>query len=149
LSHLGIGSFPELAALRSDVERTCEIHLEPLVARIESVERNFSHLQSGSEPKIPKSSTFPPREAKSVNGITSYLSRKHGGNIHDSGLVTIASKTIYTDDPDYARRNVAELTSGTGFWSRDRPDQWVSWDFHEMRVSPTHLFHRWRELGRD
>jgi hypothetical protein len=30
-------------------------------------------------------------EARSLDGIISYLTRKHGGNVHDKGIVTITS----------------------------------------------------------
>jgi hypothetical protein len=33
---------------------------------------------------------------------------------------------------------VADLTSETRFLSDDRPGQWFSWDFGEMRLYPTH-----------
>jgi uncharacterized coiled-coil protein SlyX len=78
---------------------------------------------------------FPLKEAKLLDGIISYLTRKHGGNVHDKGIVTIASKSV---SGQYAVRNVAELTSDSRFWSKNEPAQWVCWDFHEMRVRPTH-----------
>jgi hypothetical protein len=80
---------------------------------------------------------FPLQEAKSLDGIISYLTRKHGGNVHDKGAVAITSKSVY-DDPEYAVRNLADLTSGSFFYSKNEPGQWVCWDFHEMRVRPTH-----------
>jgi hypothetical protein len=38
------------------------------------------------------------KQAKAVDGIISYLTGKHGGNVHEKGIVTITSKSIYTDD---------------------------------------------------
>jgi hypothetical protein len=40
---------------------------------------------------------FPLKEAKSLEGIISYLTRKHGGNVHDKGIVTITSKSVASD----------------------------------------------------
>jgi hypothetical protein len=37
--------------------------------------------------------------AESLEGIISYLTKKHGGNVHEKGIVTIASKSVYDDDP--------------------------------------------------
>jgi hypothetical protein len=88
-----------------------------------------------SPSKSLKGVEFPLTRVKSVKGIISYLTQKHGGNVHDKGIVTITSKSV---DPKYAVRNVADLTSGSEFWSRTEPGQWVCWDFHEMRVRPTH-----------
>jgi hypothetical protein len=78
---------------------------------------------------------LPSKEAGSLDGIISYLSRKHGGNVHDKGIVTITSKSV---DPKYAPRNVADLTSDSSFCSKNEPGQWVCWDFGKMRVRPTH-----------
>jgi hypothetical protein len=81
---------------------------------------------------------FPLQEDKSVDGIISYLTRKHGGNVHDNGIVTITSKSLHSGDPRYALRNVADLTTDWRFDSDDEPGQWVCWDFHEMRIHPTY-----------
>jgi hypothetical protein len=80
---------------------------------------------------------FPLNEANSLEGIISYLTREHGGNVHDKGIVTITSKSVH-DDPSWAVRNVADLTSASWFCSRNEPGQWICWDFHEMRVRLTH-----------
>jgi hypothetical protein len=81
---------------------------------------------------------FPLPEAKSVDGIISYLTRKHGGNVHDRAIITMTSKSVYSDHPRDAVRNAADFTSDSDFCSRDEPGQWVCWDFQEMRVRPTH-----------
>jgi hypothetical protein len=78
---------------------------------------------------------FPLREAKSVDGIISYLTQKHGGNVHDKGIVTITSKSVRGDD---VPRNVADLTSPSQFRSDHGFVQWICLDFHEIRVCPTH-----------
>jgi hypothetical protein len=79
---------------------------------------------------------IPMKEANSLQGIISYLTKKHGGNVHEKGIVTIVSKSI---DPDYyPLKSVADLTSDSWFVSKDEPDQWVYWDFCKMRVRPTH-----------
>jgi hypothetical protein len=80
---------------------------------------------------------FPLKKAKSLDGIISYLTRKHGGNVHDKGIVTITSSDM-DDRPKYTRKNVADFTSDSEFCSKDEPGQWVCWDFHEMRVRLTH-----------
>jgi hypothetical protein len=43
------------------------------------------------------------------------------------------------DSPESHRKNVADLTDdGSHFFSQDEPGQWICWDFHELRVRPTH-----------
>jgi hypothetical protein len=76
--------------------------------------------------------------AKSRDGIISYLTKKHGGNVGEKGIVTITSKSVYSDDRGEAPTTVADLTSGSYFCSKNEPGQWVCWDFREMRVRPTH-----------
>jgi hypothetical protein len=88
--------------------------------------------------------------AKRWDGIISYLTKKHGGNVHDKGIVTITSKSIDETpfgDPSWAVKHVkhvADLVDVRRAWgepqfcSADEPDQWVCWDFREMRVRPTH-----------
>jgi hypothetical protein len=73
-----------------------------------------------------------------LNGIISYLTAKHGGNVHERGLVRIASKSVQDDDALWAPKNVADLTLGSRFWSGNEPGQWICWDFGEMRVRVAH-----------
>jgi hypothetical protein len=89
-------------------------------------------LKLGSPTPIPPDSSqsstgieFPLKKAKSVEGIISYLTRKHGGNVHDEGIVTITAKSIVDDRPKYAKRNVADLTSNSTFDSRFKTNPWI------------------------
>jgi hypothetical protein len=143
-----------LAQMRSEWEH----EKVALVTRIAAVEGSVSLLGREFEGKITDSSSritglnntvqvlkdilhvveFPLKEARSVDGIISYLTRKHGGNVHDKGIVTITSKSVYSRKLRQALRNVADLTSDWEFWSKNEPGQWICWDFHEMRVRPTH-----------
>jgi hypothetical protein len=79
----------------------------------------------------------PMNEEKSLEGIISHLTKKHGGNVHEKGIVTITSKSI-RNDPDDVAKNAADLTSSVWFCSKDEPDQWLCWDFRGIRVRPTH-----------
>jgi hypothetical protein len=88
----------------------------------------------------PKSQTqveIPLTEPESLDGIISYLTKKHGGNVHEQGIVTITSKSLRTFNIEIvAIKNVADLTAESRFVSGDEPGQWICWDFHEMRVIP-------------
>jgi hypothetical protein len=72
-----------------------------------------------------------------ADGIISFLTRKYGGNAHDKGIVTITSKSSAYDRRELAVNNLADLNSGTYFFSQNEPNQWVCWDFHDMRLIPT------------
>jgi hypothetical protein len=85
----------------------------------------------------PKSTVeIPMQEPKSLDGIISLLTKKHGGNVHAKGIVTITSKSVALQQQ--AAENVAALASDSFFASAKGRDQWVCWDFREMRVRPTH-----------
>jgi hypothetical protein len=81
---------------------------------------------------------MPMQPPESRDGIIGRLAQKQGGNVHEKGIVTITSKSVYVDDPKYAAKNVVDLTSDSYFYSKNEPGQWVCWDFGEMRVRPTH-----------
>jgi hypothetical protein len=80
---------------------------------------------------------IPMKKGNPLERIISYLTKKHGGNVHEKGIVTITSKSV-DDDPEFAPQNLADLTSESEFLSKKAPGQWVCWDFREMRVRPTH-----------
>jgi hypothetical protein len=72
-----------------------------------------------------------------VDGIISHLTLKHGGSLHDKGIVTLTSKSILSDKPIGAVWNCVDFSSGY-FLSKPQPGQWVCWDFHKRRIHPTH-----------
>jgi hypothetical protein len=133
-----------------------ERQLEDLNYRISALEPNLrtelEELKSVSPTPIPtptpvppvsptkslKGTEFPLTEAKSLDGIISHLTRGHGGNVHDKGIVTITSKSVYTDSSAHAVVNVADLAADSYFHSNGGPDQWVCWNFHKRRLNPTH-----------
>jgi hypothetical protein len=116
----GLGQ--NLAKTRADLEELKSVALSPIMPVCPSKERKVVE--------------FPLKDAKSIDGIISYLTRKHGGNVHDKAIVTITSKSVYSEG--YALRNAADLTSDEYFASLNGPGQWVCWDFREMRIRPTH-----------
>jgi hypothetical protein len=99
----------------------------------------FSKLK----PTLSKSLTpvdCPLKNDKPLEGIISYLTRQHGGNVHDKGIVTITAKSVWADDKDsrWTLRNLADVTYDSWFSSKNEPNQWVCWDFKERCIRPTH-----------
>jgi hypothetical protein len=81
---------------------------------------------------------IPMKEAKSMDGIISCLTNKHGGIVQEKGIVIITSKSV-SNNPEFGPKNVADLTLDySRFCSGYQPGQWVCWDFREMRVRPAH-----------
>lgn len=74
----------------------------------------------------------------SLDGIITYLTEKQGGNVQETGIVTITSKSVNPDDPRCAVATLADFRSDSHFKSQNEPGQWVCWDFHEMCVRLTH-----------
>jgi hypothetical protein len=105
---------------------------------VDSQRSNCARIMTeGLSARVPHAVEFPLKEAESLDGIMSYLTRKHGGNVHDKGIVTITSKSVDNCDPRNLAYPIRSLTS-QHFQSKNEPDQWICWDFHKMCVCPTH-----------
>jgi hypothetical protein len=59
-----------------------------------------------------------------------YLAAKHGGNIHNKGIVETRSSSR---DKDYFHeKNIVDLTADTKFRRQGEPEQWIQFDFKSM-----------------
>jgi hypothetical protein len=67
--------------------------------------------------------------ARSLDGIISYLTVKHGGNVHEKGIVTVTAPAAWRDSVLWHVRHVVDLRSEESFCSQNRPAQWLCWDF--------------------
>jgi hypothetical protein len=76
--------------------------------------------------------------SKIQTGIISHLTREHGGNVHEQGIVTITSKSVADGHPAPTPQRVADLASGESFRSDNVKGQWICWDFRDSRVRVTH-----------
>jgi hypothetical protein len=117
-----------LESLRFEVEAqrgSFQSRAAVLVLMVDELERDFQKLRGEvsalkrGEKASPSPVELAMKEAKSLDGIISYLTKKHGGNIHEKGIVRTTSK------------------SGSFDFSEHEPGQWVCWDCREMRVRPT------------
>jgi hypothetical protein len=81
---------------------------------------------------------LPFTEANPCDGIIAYLTRKHDGNIHNKGIITITSKSVWSREPTDAVGNLPDFAFDRHFKSKNERGQWVCWDFREMRIRPTH-----------
>jgi hypothetical protein len=73
-------------------------------------------------------------EDKSLDGMIWYLTKKRGGNVHETGIVSITSNAVYHDYPQHSAKMIADLNSSWSFPSVDEPGQRICWDFSEMRI---------------
>jgi hypothetical protein len=79
---------------------------------------------------------IPMNRNRPMDGIMSYLARKHRGNVHEKGIVTITSKS--TAGSQYSAAYAHDYSGNRRFMSRNEPGQWICWDFREMRICMTH-----------
>jgi hypothetical protein len=129
----------ECKVLRSASDRIGSLHshMESAAALVSDLPQLRSTLRELQQ-KFQRSVDFPMQEGKPLDGIISHLTEKHGGNVHENRIATITSKSVFDADPRWALKNVADLTARSAFWSQNDLDQWVCWDFREMRIHPTH-----------
>jgi hypothetical protein len=100
--------------------------LDPLKNGLQDLTRDFTTW-------VPKSLNFSTTKPDLSDGIISYLSRKHWGHVHLTGIVTISSQWL----SEISLNLVSGWTSCWPFWSANEPDQWICCDFGEMRIRPT------------
>jgi hypothetical protein len=117
--------------------------IKKLQTRVDSIEKSITVLEkdmTATKEKLSHIVTleFPLENGKPLEGIISYLTQKHGGNVHDKGIVTTTSKSMCYNKPNWSARNLTELKSSSVFMSAHEPGEWVCWDFHELQVRPTH-----------
>jgi hypothetical protein len=79
-----------------------------------------------------------PNVSSPLEGIISYLTREHGGNVHDRGIVKITSYQPASDSSAYAAKNAADLTANSYFFSKNASNQWLCYDFGDRCVNLTH-----------
>jgi hypothetical protein len=85
-----------------------------------------------------------------LSGILSYLTDRHGGNVHDLGIVEITADKPYDDDPDYAAKNVADIRNPESrFFSASGKNQSISINFKQATVTPTYYSIRNGQFGND
>jgi hypothetical protein len=92
---------------------------------------------------------FIPKSSTPLEGIICYLTGKHGGNVHDRGIVKITSTEPYDDTSRHAAKNAADLTSESYFFSKNIPNPWFCYDFVDCRIKPTHYSIRTPNGGAD
>jgi hypothetical protein len=81
---------------------------------------------------------FPMKTDRSFDGIIAHLTKKHGGNVHEKGIVTITSRSIREDNAAFwAPSAVADFDDRGDFWSKQAVGEWICWDFGQMRIRPT------------
>jgi hypothetical protein len=72
-----------------------------------------------------------------LGGIIAHLTAQCGGNVDEKGVVHVFADHAYGRPPAYPARNVADLYADSYFYSKNEPNQSITYDFKGMRVVPT------------
>jgi hypothetical protein len=76
-------------------------------------------------------------EFKSLDGVVSYLTTKHGGNVHDKGVISVTSSAVYASG--YDLRNAVDLQNKSSmFCSKNEPKSWICYEMKTMEIILTH-----------
>jgi hypothetical protein len=89
-----------------------------------------------------------PKEGSPLDGVIAHLTRECGGNVHQKGVVTITGHHYYADNT-YPAWSAADLTADSVFYSKDEPNQSLTYDFRDRRLRVTHYSIRSRYDGND
>jgi hypothetical protein len=79
-----------------------------------------------------------------LNSIIAHLTRLYERNVHDANVVKVMSSPASTNTRRFAARNVVDLQANSFFCSPHQPDvphtrnNWICYDFGELRVAPAH-----------
>jgi hypothetical protein len=68
-------------------------------------------------------------------GIISYLTSTHGGNVYDRGIVDVTASSNY--GAEYLPKYAVDLSCENGFGSQNVPNQWLCYDYKELRIIPS------------
>jgi hypothetical protein len=76
-------------------------------------------------------------QRKSLEGIVSYLTTKHGGNVHDNGVICVTASGVYASG--YDSRNAVDLQNlSSRFCSKSESKSWICYEMKNMEITLTH-----------
>jgi hypothetical protein len=75
--------------------------------------------------------------SNNLNGIISYLTRKHSCHVLDSNIISITASSI-PNAQGCPLRHVADFENRTYFYTQNTANSWICYDFKDMRVTLTH-----------
>jgi hypothetical protein len=78
-----------------------------------------------------------PREGFPLDGIISELTRIHGGNVHERGIVNVSANSVHSTNKSQAAQNAVDLGQQNYFYSLHQPNQGLCYDFKDRRIELT------------
>jgi hypothetical protein len=144
-----IGKVNDLQTMRSDSMTTTEreSYLQSIHQQICELKKSISEIdrETFSLGKWTALNEEPPHpEHKSIHcflmsrswpptGMINYLTKDCGGNVHDRTVVTVTGNS-----PQHSNllKQTVELAGDDYYYTENKPDQWICYDFRNMRVTP-------------
>jgi hypothetical protein len=74
---------------------------------------------------------FPFREGSPFEGIISFLTRTHCGNVSDLGIVSVSSSSV---NANCVAKNVADFNTSSILQTCNEANSWICYDFKDQRV---------------
>jgi hypothetical protein len=135
-------------SIRSFIEMMTESFEGMTLGIWESVCRRLSFPISAQSPNDGSMERFnsiscPFASSSPMDGIISYLTRKHGCHVLDGNIISITASGIASPQL-YPLRNVATVGNQTRFLTTNTANSWICYDFNDMRVNLTHYSIRTR-----
>jgi hypothetical protein len=93
-------------------------------------------VPSGNDDRVMLHETRFAPDGKSLDGIISHLTSKCGGNVHNNGIITASSSSVY--DSRHPKNALDFQNVSTYFISDNVANSWICLDFKNMDVTPTH-----------
>jgi hypothetical protein len=157
LSYFGLFEYVKFEYLSVEaVDRFCSFvseHLDSLNVSIWSQIRSRLLIPIpvpvSPRPSRFRTMKFCPVSRSPLDGIIAYLSRQCHGNVHTQGVVTITGRDCMSDNSSYAASNAADLTGPSYFYSKNEPNQSLTYDFGARRVKLSHYSIRSRHNGNE
>jgi hypothetical protein len=145
----GTDESPASAEAKIPDSRRCETGPKPRISQ-----PGASEMRAGDGPVQPISGTrlfsenvgrmdcqwyqvCPFHERADLEGLISFLTQMCQGNPHDKQIICVTGTTTRTD-PVFQARSLVDLRSDSYFHSYLGPNQWICYDFRDMRVTVTH-----------
>jgi hypothetical protein len=69
------------------------------------------------------------------DGLISFLTQSHHGNVHDLGIVSVTASDVYSDRNP---KNVVDLESSLHCHTPDAPNSWICYDLKDKRMNVSH-----------
>jgi hypothetical protein len=85
-------------------------------------------------------------EGKSFEGIISFLTREHGGNVHDRDIVSVTSSSV---NSNHLAKHVVDFDSLLYAQTLHEANGWICYDLNENRVNVDHYSVRTRNDSDD